>query len=263
MRRLLLALLVISSANVSPLGAQSPAAVDTPPPYLLLGREEVRPGKGAAHVANEAAWAAAMTKGQSPVRWLGMNSLLGPSEAWFLSRYQSYADWAKADGAFEAMKALKTENDRFAGLEGDMLSRTSNVFLRLRGGLSYQPEVTLSKMRYMSVDIMRVKQGYITPFLAAWRMQVAAHKEAKMDEHWAVYEVVGGGMEGTFMFFYPMESMEGLDRSGPMHGDEAFGKAVGEAGRNQMREFDRTGMESSQTLLFQLMPSMSVSASPQ
>ena len=42
-----------------------------PPALLQIEREELRPGKGAPHAVNEAAWAAAYAKAQSPVHWLG------------------------------------------------------------------------------------------------------------------------------------------------------------------------------------------------
>jgi hypothetical protein len=261
MRYALVVLTVLASLGVDPAAAraQAPApAAAAPFPYLLLTREEVRAGKAAAHASNETLWSAAMLKGQSPVRWLGMSSLLGPSEAWFFSGYASYADWAKADASLETMAALKAENDRFAGVDADLLSRTTNLLLRYRGGLSYQPEVSLPAMRFMSVDIIRVKPGYLPQFRAAWRMQVAAHTTAKMNEHWTTYEVVGGGADGTFFFLYPMTALEDQDRSGPMHGDAAFGTAVGEEGRAQMRELDREAILSSETRLFQLSPAMSV-----
>ena len=60
-----------------------------------IEREELRPGKGAAHAVNEAAWAAAYAKAQSPVQWLGMTSVTGPSEAWFLTRLDSFAAFEK------------------------------------------------------------------------------------------------------------------------------------------------------------------------
>lgn len=50
----------------------------------------MRPGRAAAHGVNEAAWAAAYMKANAPQQWLGMTSVAGPTEAWFLSGYPSY-----------------------------------------------------------------------------------------------------------------------------------------------------------------------------
>ena len=65
-----------------PSGGQQPREM---PPVLVLYREEVKPGRGAAHAANEAGWADAFVKAGHPETWLGMTSIAGPSEAWFAS----------------------------------------------------------------------------------------------------------------------------------------------------------------------------------
>ncbi len=241
--------------DARPAAAQAAAE---PSPYLLIVREEVKAGKGPAHAANEGAWAAAMLKGKSPFGWLGMTALVGPSDAWFITPYQSYAAWQKTDAAFESMAAVKADNDKHANLDGDLVSRTSSMLVRYRSDLSYQPQVSLPRMRYMMVDIMRVKAGQGAAFSAGWRMQVEAHQKAKMDEHWAVYDVAAGAPAGTVIFLYPMPSLEAMDASGPMHGSDAFRDGVGEAGRNQMRDVNSTALDSTQRLIFQLRSDMSV-----
>ena len=233
------------------------AAPPSSPKLLLIYREEVKPGHAAAHAANEAGWAAAFAKADAPMKWLGMTSMAGPSEAWFLSGLESYEAWQKIEDALDAVPALRAIDDRFSSQESDHLSRTSSIVAAYRPALSYQPEVSLPQMRYMQVDVVRVKAGHDREFRAAWRMQVEAHTKAKMDEHWAVYEVDAGTQDLTFFFFYPKPSLAGIDAAGPMHGSEAFRDAVGEAGRNQMRESAQAAIESSMTYVFRLRPTMS------
>lgn len=248
----------ITLLSATPAFAQS----DPPPQLLQIVREEVRPGKGAAHAVNEAGWAAAFSRLQAPVSWLGMRSLAGPSEAWFLTRWDSFAAWEKADQALEANAALSAEDEKFSLQDGDFLSRTSNIMATFRPALSYEPQVNLAKMRYMAVDIVRVKPGRGREFTEAWRMQVAAHTTAKMAEHWAVYGVVAGMADGTFLFFYPAMSMAELDASGPMHTAAPFRDAVGEDGRAKMRDAMLEAVEGSQRLLFKLSPQMSTLPKP-
>ena len=229
-----------------------------PPPLLQIIREEVRPGKGAAHAANESAWGAAMVKGQSPITWLAMRAIAGPSEAWFITGWPSWAEKEKADKAFEANAALSAEDGKkFSTTDGDNLSRSSTLYANYRPGLSYRPGVDLTKMRYMAVDVVRVKPGRTAEFAEAWRMMVAAHTTAKMDEHWAVYSVNAGMADGTFFFMYPAATLAELDASGPMHGSDEFSKAVGEGGRNKMNAATIASIESETRLIFQLSPQMS------
>jgi hypothetical protein len=239
--------------------AQTPAApgINATPPVLLIYREEVRPGKGAAHEANETAWASAYRQGQAPLYWLGMTSMAGPSEAWFLSGYGSFADMQRAEDAIEQNAALRAESNKFSGNEAELLSRVSTIVARYRPALSYQADVRLPDMRFMSVQMVRVKPGRVDEFWEAWEMVVEAHKKAKMDEHWAVYQVDSGLLDTTFLFLYPRKSMAEVDASGPMHGAAGYRDAIGEAGRAKLRAANQSAIEASQTMHFRMQPGMS------
>lgn len=213
--------------------------------------------QGAAHAVNEAAWAAAYAKAQSPVHWLGMTSVSGPSEAWFLTRHESFAAFEKAETSTEANPALLTERDKLSAVDGELLTRTSTIIARYRPALSYQPVVALPNMRYMTVNLMRVKAGHVPEFTDEWRIAVDAHKKANMDEHWAVYEVESGMPDTTFLFLYAHKSLAEMDASGPMHAAAGYRDAVGESGRGQMNEMNQSGIELTQTMRFRLRAGMS------
>lgn len=254
--------LLVSGIAVSlavPAGAQTPPARSAEGPARLIAiyREEVRPGKSAAHEANEAAWASAYAKAQAPVHWLGMTTIAGPSEAWFLEAHDSYAGFEKMQQAVEGNAALRAEGDKFSAADSDILSRSSTIIARYRPALSYQPDVSLPLMRYMTVDLVRVKPGYSGDFAEVWRAIVEAHKTAKMTEHWAVYQVESGMLDDTFLFFYPRKSLAEVDAAGPEHGAAAYRDAIGESGRARSREMSQAAIELSQTFLFRLNPAMS------
>jgi hypothetical protein len=252
------ALLGCSAAFVVRAGGQTPPTEEgTPPALLQIEREEVRPGRGAAHAANEAAWAAAFVKAQSPVQWLGMTTVSGPTEAWFLTAHESFAALEKGETSTDANPALRAERDKLSAADGDLLGRTSTIIARYRPGLSYQPAVKLPNMRYMTVNLMRVKPGGVPEFTDGWRMVVDAHKRAKMDEHWAVYEVESGMPDTTFLFLYARKSLAEIDASGPMHGAAGYRDAIGDSGRRQMSEVSQNSIEMTQTMHFRLRPGMS------
>jgi hypothetical protein len=257
LRRLLLAAVGVMSAL--PAGAQSPpAAATSTPPLLVIYREEVRPGRASAHAANEAAWAAAFAKGQAPVKWLGMTSLAGPTEAWFLSGYPSWEVYERVQTEMNTNAGFAADEDRFSSSDGDMLSRTSAIIAAYRPELSYQANISLPQMRYMQVEMFLVKPGHIDEFWETWEAIIAAHGKANLDEHWAVYQVTAGMPAGTFMFFYPMKSLAQIDKSGPMHAAATYRDAVGESGRARQREMNVNAVESSQRLIFQFAPNMSI-----
>ena len=255
-----LVLLVGSSGLlVIPGGAQtsSPAVENTPPALLQIEREEVRPGKAAAHAATEAAWAAAYVKAQSPVQWLGMTTISGPAEAWFFTAHESFAEFEKNDASVDANPSLRAERDKLSAADGELLTRTSTIMARYRPNLSYQANVALPAMRYMTVDLTRVKAGRVAEFTDAWQMIIDAHKKANMDEHWAVYQVESGMPDTTFLFLYPRKSLAEIDAAGPLHTATAYRDAVGESGRSRMGEMSRNCIEMEQTMHFRLRPGMS------
>lgn len=244
-----------------PAAAQAPPLTQdphAPPALLVIYREEVRPGKGAAHSANEQAWAAAFAKGQAPVHWLGMTSMAGPSEAWFLSAYGSYAEFQKNESAMESSAALAAEQDKFSSQESDLLERTSTIIARYQPALSYRPNVAIPQMRYMQVDIVEVKSGHGGDFTEAWRSIVAAHEKAKMNEHWAVYAVQSGMAAGTFLFIYPLKSLDHLDGVAGMHAGTEYRDAVGESGRARQNQLTRESVAAQETRLFAFRPRMSL-----
>jgi hypothetical protein len=249
---------IVCVLGITAAEAQQAAPSASTPQVLLIYREEVKPGRAAAHSANESAWAAAFAKAEAPERWLAMTTMAGPSEAWFLSGYPSYEGYQKVQDAMSANAALTAEGDRFSALDGEHLSRTSTILATYRPALSYQADVRLPDMRYMQVDVVRVKAGYDNEFRDAWRGIVAAHTQAKLDEHWAMYEVDAGMPDTTFLFFYPRKSLAEIDKAGPMHAADTYRNAVGESGRQKQREMMRGSVEASQTLVFQLRPQMSL-----
>jgi hypothetical protein len=253
-----LALAIAAVSSVTPASAQQPTSPTSTPPLLLIYREEVKPGRAAAHAVNEAAWAAAYTKAQAPEQWLTMTTVAGPSEAWFLSGHDSWEAFERVQNAMNASDALTAEGDRFSAAEGDLLTRTSTILASYRADLSYQPQVNLPQMRYLQVDVVRVKPGHIDQFWDTWEEIVAAHGKAKMAEHWAVYQVNAGMPAGTFMFFYPRTSLAEMDKGGAMHSAAAYRDALGESGRGRVREMNAASVESSQTLVFRFAPNMSL-----
>ena len=72
------------------------AAPMGPPKVIQIVREEVKPGKGAAHEKWEASWTQAMVRAKFTTPQLAMTAVTGNNEAWYISGYDSF-------GALEAV----------------------------------------------------------------------------------------------------------------------------------------------------------------
>jgi hypothetical protein len=238
--------------------AQAPAAVEGPPAILRIGREEVRAGKDAAHEANETNWALAYSKAKNQNGWIGMTSMTGPSEFWYLNGYASWEEMEKANKAEEANEAWTAESRKFNTVDSDLLSRNSASIASYRPAMSYRAGSNLARFRYMSVQLIRVKPGHGREFVDNWREVVAAHEKANLDEGWAFYQVASGLQDGVYIYLQPHASLAEFDKSGAMHNTPAYRDTIGEGGRARSRDMAQAAIESSQTLLFALNPKMTV-----
>ena len=203
-----------------------------PPPLLLIVREEVKPGHGGPHAATESAWARAVARGKSTDHYLGMTSLTGPSEAWFIMGYASYADWEVKQHELDKNLALMKEVDRIAMEDGEHLTGTRSILATLRKELSFGPPVEIGKMRYFRVRTFRVKPGQNKAFEGGVKMALAAYEKSHYSASFACYEVAAGAGSPTYIILRPMKSLADLD--GMDMADKAFREALGEEGQKTM-----------------------------
>ena len=245
------------------LGASSPAAVlaqepasGGPPKVLQIFVESVKPGKGAAHARVEAGWPEAFRKAKWPTHYLAMTSMTGPSEAWFLSGYDSYAAWEADQKHMEQTPALTRETDRLAAQDGELLSGTKGLVAVYREDLSYRPNIKVGEMRYWTVTTFTLRPGYDSAFADIRKLVQAGHEKTNMDEHWAMFQVVSGMPGSTFLLFLPMKSLEEADVAVGTHA-KPYLDALGPDGRRQLREFARTGYVNVESNLFAFSPKMS------
>lgn len=233
-----------------------PASAEAPPKVLQIIREEVKPGKGAAHERIEVGWPAAFRKANGAGYYIAMTAVSGPGEAWFVGAWDSLAAAEKETKAYDDNATLTAELQRLSALDGDLLSRINTLWALYREDLSYQPDVDIAKMRYFAVQTVRLNPGHRGEFVAASRLINELHQRAKMDEHWATYEVVSGDASGTFLSFFPMKSMSEIDATDQMHG-KAYQDTVGEDGRARLRDLQSASVRSQESALFAFSPKMS------
>lgn len=246
----------LGASGAVPAAAQNPAD-DSTPPFLQIIREEVKPGKGPAHLSTETSWAAAFAKHKMTFGWLGTTAITGPSEAWFFTGVSSWDELEKNMKAEEANEALRAEVEKIQAQDGEALTRASSILARFRPTLSYQPKVNVAQMRYVRVQLVRIKPGHDREFVDSWEEAVRSHEKAKMDEHWAYYQVVSGMPAGTYMYLQAFKSLGEIDKLTPMHVSDAYRTAVGDGGRSRGLEATRAAVEFSTDLVFAFNPKMS------
>jgi hypothetical protein len=226
-----------------------------PPPLVMFIREEVKPGHGAAHATTEAAWTRALVKGKATEHYIGMTAMTGPSEAWFIIGYNSYADWEAKQGELDKNPALRKEIDKISQQDGEHLSGSRSFLGAYRKDLSYGPPVEIGKMRYFRIRTFRIKQGQGMAFEEGVKMALAAYTKSHYPASFAFFEVVAGMGSPTFVALRPMKSlaeMDGMDAA-----DAAFREALGEEGRKSMQKVFAETVNYAENQLFMFSPKLS------
>lgn len=260
MRRLvtlLLGLCVLMS--YSNLFAQEKSADSGPPKRLQLVIEEVKPGKGAAHEKSEAAWLATFLQANVPAYGIGMTSMTGRSEAWFVNTMgESWSQWDKWGKQMEGNKTFAAEIAKVNAADGELLNGSRTVLLSYVPDMSYRPDFKLGEYKYFLVNTVRVRPGHGKEFSDIRKAVNAAHEKANMDEHMVVYYAEMGGMGGTFYIFEPLKSIADMDELDKLHGDgSAYQKNLSEDFQKMNREFAQNGLISVQNDMFSINPKMS------
>lgn len=246
--------IVLCAAGVQ-LWAQQPE-VKQPPKVVRIYREEIKPGRGAAHEKTEAGYVRAFNKYKFPVHYVAMTSMSGPNEAWFAEAHDSFEALAQADQQIEK-SPLKSELDMLDAQDGELRASNRTVLARYRPDLSYRPEqahAMLPKSRYVQVETFRVRFGKGFDFEQLAKTAIAASEKSNSDMPNMVYEVASGMPAGTYLIFAPMQSLRSVD------GERERGKAWFDAMGDQRDQFIKTATETIMAIernFFQLSPKMS------
>ena len=113
-----------------------------------------------------------------------MVSVTGPSEAWFVSGFDSLAAWEKDRLDNEKNAVLTAQLDQLGEKDGEVLSGVRSIVARYREDLSYRPGgVNIGQMRYFYVTTFRIRPGHENDYTEANKIVRAAHEKANVPEH--------------------------------------------------------------------------------
>lgn len=237
---------------------EQPSGTMSPPKILTITREFVKPGKtGAIHDKSETAFVQAMAHSKWPTHYLGMNSLSGKPRSLFFTGYESFAAWEKDAAATQKNAMLSASLDRAGAADGELLdSADAGAFAyNAEYSLNQQAEHATAATRYFEVAVYRVKPGHHREWDDGMKMVLDAYKKALPEAHWACYDAVYGAPEGTYLFIIARKSATEIDADFAHNKD--FMAAMGEEGMKKLDELSAAAIESNETNLFVLNPSMS------
>jgi hypothetical protein len=231
-----------------------------PPKVLRMFREDVKEGKGGAHEKTEAAFMQTAAKVNYPAHILGLTNISGTALAVFLEGHESFASIADSQAVLDTPEFGKLDM-----ADAEVRINQRSILAAYRPDLSYAADkIDLPKMRYFSIETIRVRQGQGQKFAELVKLVVSAAEKSHNNQPVATYEVVSGAPNGTFLVLEPMDSLKSLDK-GPQR-EQALVQAV-QNGAETMRELSET-IANEESILFAINPQMSyvpkewVTASP-
>ena len=224
-----------------------------PPKLLLIIREDIKEGKGGAHEKSEAQFMRAAAEAKFPVNILGLQSITGTQQAWFIEPYDSFESIAKSRAAM-----AKPELGTLDALDAEYRSGSRSWIAKYRPDLSFHGQQlmqTLPMMRYFNVITMRIRPEHDEDFAEVAKMAAAAAERSKNDQPAATYQIVSGAPSGTYLLFEPTASLKSLDAE-PQRLQALF-EAMGEGGKKRFLKLAGESIAFEEPQLFAIDPKMS------
>lgn len=189
-----------------------------PPPVLLIVREDIKPGKMAAHNTHSEAFSQIFGRLKAPAYRIAMLPVAGSeNEVLYITALQSFAEMEKMQAETdkklsEATGANRMGLDRLDREAADLHAGMRDLMAIYRPELSFQPGVDITKMRYMAVTTVRVRPGQEEQYSEYMRTVLNTVREKiKAELHVAAFQVIAGSPGTTFMFFRPIKSLAEYD----------------------------------------------------
>ena len=253
MRRIVIAAMAFAgiAAGATAVRAQDQGQI---PKVLLIDREMVKFGKDAGHAKNEAAFAKAEALAKSPDRYLAVTTMSGPSEAWFLIGYDSYAEWQKSS-EFNDQPKMEAIFGPLFEKDGEYVSDGDQVVATYNEKWSYKPDVNMASMRYFEIERIVRKPGHDKEWDELGALFHATAEKANLDEHDIFFEAHYGAPDGTVYIFTPRASLGELDAA--MGTGKQFDEALGPDGQKRWAELVAETIASDSATLVRFSPEMS------
>lgn len=253
MRKILVAAMVFAwiAGGATVVRAQDQGQV---PKVLLIDREIVKFGKDSGHARNEAAFAKAEAAVKSPDRYLAVTTMSGPSEAWFLVGYDSFAEWQKSR-EFENQPKMDAIFDPLFQKDAEYISDSDQTVVTYNEKWSYKPDVDMASMRYFEIERIVRKPGHEKDWEDLMALYLAAATKANIDEHDIFFESRYGAPDGTVYIFTPRASLADLDVA--MGTGKQFEEALGPDGQKKWAELIAATIASDNSMLVRFSPEMS------
>ncbi len=224
----------------------------TQPNMINITREEVKVGRIADHQKIEAGWPAAYEKAKSPYYYLALVSTTGPTEAWYISAFESNAAIGDSMKREDSDPVLSAELARLQRADAEVVSGVRTMQASARKDLSFGTFPDIAKERFFEITWFRVRPGHEAQFEAAGKAYGASAKRADAKASYRVYEIVAGVPGPTYVIFSSVSSYADFDQM-TAEGEKTMKGFTADEG-TAMQKFMLEGVLNMETQRFKLDP---------
>ncbi|MGA2730578.1 MAG: hypothetical protein ABSE96_22420 [Terracidiphilus sp.] len=220
-----------------------------PSKYLFLENDELKPNTSFAYAKSQGEEVQAMREAKAPEHFVGMWGITGANHVLFLHGFDSFADLQKGhEDTFSLPKMIDTLKTAEAGQAPLVASEHDSIY-SYEKELSFNPNVDLSKMRFMRILLFHVRSGHDADFRRLAKLFAKAYQSTLPEARWAMFQkMYGVGSDNVYILVTPMESLAVADAM--VSGDKKFSEGVGEEQLQTLMKGLDAAVESSESDLF-------------
>jgi hypothetical protein len=213
MKRITILMSILSAAGLgSSITAVAQGLPKTQPKLITIVREEVKIGRNAEHSKHEAGWPAAFEKAKSPDYYLGMTSLTGPNEAWYIIPAESHAAIGESMKREDKDPILSAELDRLSLADAQYINGARTIQAMAMTDLSVGDFPDVSKIRFFEITVFRIHPGHELQFESAAKSYAAARTRAAPKVGYRLYQVIAGMASPTYLVVASAENYAEFDQ---------------------------------------------------
>jgi hypothetical protein len=256
MKRTITLLWVLTAAGLgSSTATLAQGLPKTQPKLVTIVREMVKAGRNAEHSKHETGWPAAFEKANLKDYYMGITSMTGPNEAWFIIPSDSHAALGESMKRQDKDKELSAELDRLSLKDAEYIDGARTMQAMAMPELSVGEFPDVNKIRFFEITTFRIKPGHAMEFEEAAKAYASARKRADAKAGYRVYQVIAGMPSPTYLVIASVEDYAQFDQM--MAADTATWKQATDDEKGLLQKASNDGMISLESNRFRVDPRMS------
>lgn len=245
--------------------AQTPAqenaptahSAGSPPQYLNVVHERLKPGHGAAYDGMLSSIRGSYERFNIPAYWIELKSVTGPDEILALNLADSFGDFEKMGAGMGVSIAAHPE---LAGLQDRQLaentSSVTNFIAERVDDLSFPAaSINFAKMRLLHLTVFNIRPGHEAEFAEAAKSIATAYEKVAGTPAWVMYAVHSGARVPSYLMLTALNSLKDEDAAAARRAPAM--EAAGAAVQQHLQEIARSAYDSIETNIYVVNPHLS------